>query len=301
MGEFFYFVIYVAQQLGVMLGVGAQTVLLCAHLIALHHGDKENPHAAYAEAAYKALGAGFVLVVISGLFAVAIHLLGGQADIVLSPAFLFKWALIIVLLTAFFLQSRLRERINFYYAFTGTTWYALFLVHSLGPITSWGGLWTLYVLWAILFTLVWWGFVALMRRSTNTSVPPAAIVIQKEVPKVPPLPPAPKPIPKPAPPPPPPPPPKPAPKPLPPPPPKPILPPPPPLPSIALAKEGPPPPPVIVPVPPPPVRKPGLMQEVIDHLLVPALRIMPQRPEDIGKHNRPPVVKPEQSFVVKIN
>jgi len=57
--------------------------------------------------------------------------------------------------------------------------------------------------------------------------------------------------------------------------------------------------PVVVsapPVPPviaPPVRKPNIMQEVINHLLVPALRIMPQRPEDIGKHNRPPVVKPD--------
>src|SRR3990167_2471594 len=202
MGEFFYFVIYVAQQLGVMLGVGAQTVLLCAHLIAVHHGDKENPHATYAEAARFALVIGLFFIVISGLFAVVVHLLSGQVDIVLSPPFLFKWALIIVLLAAFFLQSRLREWVNFYYAFTGTTWYALFLVHSLGPVTSWGSLWVLYILWGILFALVWWGFVALMRRSTNKSVPPAAIVIQKEVPKVPPLPPAPKPIPKPAPPPP---------------------------------------------------------------------------------------------------
>src|SRR3989344_2721319 len=263
MGEFFYFVIYVAQQLGVMLGVGAQTVLLCAHLIAVHHGDKENPHVAYAEAARKALGAGFVLVVVSGLFAVATHLFSGQADTVLSPAFLFKWALIIVLLAAFFLQSRLREWVNFYYAFTGTTWYALFLVHSLGPITSWGSLWVLYILWGILFALVWWGFVALMQRDSKKPAPrplppPIIITVKKEVPK--PLPPPPKPIPPP-----------------------------------------PPPPPVVVPAPPPPARKPGIVQEVINHLLVPALRIMPQRPEDISKHNRPPVVKPDQSVVIKIN
>ena len=58
MGEFLYFLIYVAQQLGIMLGVGAQTVLLCAHLIAVHHGEQESPHAAYAQAARKALGAG---------------------------------------------------------------------------------------------------------------------------------------------------------------------------------------------------------------------------------------------------
>ena len=298
-GEFLYFLIYVAQQLGVMLGVGAQTVLLCAHLLAVHHGEQENPHAAYAQAARFALGVGFFLIVTSGLFAVAMHLQNGQLDIVLAPAFLFKWALITVLLAAFFLQNRLREWVNFYYAFTGTTWYALFLVHSLGPVTSWSSLWVLYILWAVLFTLVWTGFVALMRSGIKrpASAPPAPapfVVIKKETPK---------PIvvftPKPAPPP------KPPPPPLPPPPPPPPKPPPPPPPAPPLPppKPIPPPPPVVIPVPPPvvPVRKPGLMQEVIDHLLVPALRIMPQRPEDIGKHNRPPVVKPDRSVVIKIN
>ena len=292
-GEFFYFLIYVAQQLGIMFGVGAQTVLLCAHLLAVHHGDKENPHVTYAEAARFALVIGLFFIVISGLFAVVVHLLSGQVDIVLSPPFLFKWALIIVLLAAFFLQSRLREWVNFYYAFTGTTWYALFLVHSLGPVTSWGSLWVLYILWAILFTLVWWGFVALMRRDSKNSAlvfkqaPAPVFVIKKE---------APRPIPPPAPrlmPPLPPPPPPPMPKPAPPPP--------------RMIEENhqplslPVPAPVVVPAPPPPVRKPTIMQEVINHLLVPALRIMPQKPEDISKHNRPPVVKPDQSFVVKIN
>ncbi len=278
-GEFLYFLIYVAQQLGIMLGVGAQTVLLCAHLIAVHHGEKESPHAAYAEAARFALGVGLFLMIVSGLLAVVTHLQSGQADVVLSPAFLFKWALIIVLTAAFFLQSRLLQRANFYYAFTGATWYALFLVHSLGPVTSWGSLWTLYILWGILFTLVWWGFVALMRRDLKNTVPlfkPAVtFVIKKEAPR-PVTPPALRPpsLPPPLPPPP--------------------LPPPAPLP---ISKPIPPPIPVIVPVSPPPIvvpappKKPGIMQEVIDHLLVPALRIMPQKPEDISKHNRPPVVK----------
>ena len=295
MGEFLYFLIYVAQQLGIMLGVGAQTVLLCAHLIAVHHGEQESPHAAYAQAARKALGAGFFLIIASGFSAVVLHILNGQADVILSPAFLFKWALIIMLLAAFFLQSRLLQWANFYYAFTGTTWYALFLVHSLGPVTSWGSLWVLYILWAILFTLVWWGFVALMRLDSKNSAlvfkqaPAPVFVIKKEAPR-----PIPPPAPRPTPPPPPP-------------------PPPPPMPKPAPPTHTPPrmieehhqplslpvPAPVVVsapPVPPviaPPVRKPNIMQEVINHLLVPALRIMPQRPEDIGKHNRPPVVKPD--------
>jgi hypothetical protein len=42
--------------------------------------------------------------------------------------------------------------------------------------------------------------------------------------------------------------------------------------------------------------KNSFIQEVIDHMLVPALRIMPQTPEDIAKHNRPPVVKSDDTL-----
>jgi hypothetical protein len=50
-----------------------------------------------------------------------------------------------------------------------------------------------------------------------------------------------------------------------------------------------PPPPPAPPVVPPPTQ--GFIKEVIDHMLVPALQIMPKKPEDIGKQNRAPVVK----------
>src|SRR3990167_11355785 len=90
-GELLYFTIYVLQQLGIMLGVGAQTVLLCTHLIAVHHGEAEPPHANYAEAARKALRAGFFLIIISGAGAVAIHALTGNTEVLFAPAFLFKW------------------------------------------------------------------------------------------------------------------------------------------------------------------------------------------------------------------
>lgn len=421
-GEFLYFGIYVLQQLGIMLGVGAQTVLLCVHLAALHHAEKENPHASYLHAARFALGIGLVFIVLSGLAAVGIHGFSGQADILFAPAFLFKWLLIILLVGAFFAQSAFNWWGNWYYAFTGGTWYALFLVHSLGPVTSWLTLWILYILWLIFFGIVWAAFIGVMGwKLVPIGAPAPAPVVARELPKpipppvlppqaapkpvpppppiivppkpvIPPPPPPPKPVPPP-PPPPAPPAPQPVPKPVPPPPlPKaappappvvqrPIAPPaapepqavitsmqpavakvslwqkflslfrrtkaetkalPPPAPAVvaAPAPQQPAPAPVPAPIkpvvpppPPPPVPKltitpppapaplpavthlslptppaapapkpiqvvpvapapqQNFVQDVIDHLLVPALHIMPQRPEDIGKQKRPPVVK----------
>ena len=275
-GEFIFFVIYVAQQLGIMLGVGSMTVLLFTHLIAVRHGEQESPHASNAAAARKALYAGFFLIITSGAAAVVVHVFSGGLDVLFAPAFMFKWFLIGAALWAFFRSNQLSRWSNTLAGFAGGTWYALFLVHSLGPVTTWTTLIILYVFWLLLFLAVWAVFVWLMRKNIKN----AGIFIQTPAPKpyIPPPPPRvvvapPSFVPKPPPPPPPPPPPRsvppPAPRPIPPPAPKPVPP----------------------PAPPPVEHKTGVIQDIIDHMLVPALRIMPQTPEDIGKHNRPPVVK----------
>ncbi len=280
MGEVLFFSIYVAQQLGVMLGVGAQTVLLCTHLLALHHKEAESPHASYAEAARKSLSVGFFLIIVSGLAAVAVHVLGGNEAILFAPAFVFKWVLILVVLCAFWLHGRLSRWSDILAWFAGGSWYALFLVHTLAPVTSWFNLAVLYFLWMVLFGIFWSAFVLLMRKTkpvrATSPLKAAAPVI---VPKPKPLPPPPlisKPVP-------------------------------PPKPKLELPLAPHPlslPTPLIVPIPPLPpkpvvppvvitkeVPKHSMLHDVIDHLLVPALRIMPKTPADVGKQNRPPVVK----------
>lgn len=272
-GEFIFFVIYVAQQLGIMLGVGSMTVLLFTHLIAVRHGEQESPHASNAQAARKALYAGFFLIITSGAAAVVVHAFSGSFDILFAPAFMFKWFLIGAALWAFFRSNRLSRWSNTLAGFAGGTWYALFLVHSLGPITTWTTLIFLYLVWLLFFLAVWAGVVWIMRFNKKQPAP----VEQK---------PAPRPY-------------------IPPPPPKPAPPPPvfvPPVTVKPLTLSVPPPaprpvpPPVPKPQPPAPApvaHKTGVIQDIIDHMLVPALRIMPQTPADIGKHNRPPVVKPD--------
>ena len=285
-GEFIFFVIYVAQQLGIMLGVGSMTVLLFTHLIAVRHGEQESPHASNAAAARKALYAGFFLIITSGAAAVVVHVFSGGLDVLFAPAFMFKWFLIGAALWAFFRSNQLSRWSNTLAGFAGGTWYALFLVHSLGPVTTWTTLIILYVFWLLFFLAVWAGVVWLMRFNKKQPAP----VEQKPAPRpyIPPPPPRvvvapPSFVPKPVPPPPP----KPVPPPVfvPPPPPKPV---PPPAPRPAPPPAPKPPQP---PAPAPVAHKTGVIQDIIDHMLVPALRIMPQTPADIGKHNRPPVVK----------
>ena len=292
MGEFLYFGIYVFQQLGIMLGVGAQTVLLCTHLLNIHRNEPDAPHASYATAARKSLSVGFFLIILSGAAAVAVHLFGGNTAVLFAPAFLFKWALIALALGIFLLQNRLSHWSDVVAWLAGGTWYALFLVHTLAPITSWFNLAALYGAWLATFGIIWVLFVLIMRKTAHGAAP-AKITVPVAVKTAPPPKPIPLPVPVVAPPPP-----APAPKPVPPPPkpapplsviqplslpvPPPVPPPPPPAPKPAA----------LPPVPPPkPPAKHTTLHDIIDHLLVPALRIMPQTPADIGKQNRPPVVK----------
>src|SRR3989344_5746534 len=93
--------IFTAQQLGVVLGVGAQTILLIAHLLSVHgveHGIEG--------AAKKARGAGLALIILSGAAAVGLHVALGAVDILLEPAFLFKWALIAAVLLLHIFETR---------------------------------------------------------------------------------------------------------------------------------------------------------------------------------------------------
>src|SRR5690349_10179165 len=106
-GDVLFLAIYISQQLGVMLGVGSATVVLCMHLVALHRHQPEDVHDSFARAAQLALGAGLALIILSGAAAVVVHLVGGNYDVLLAPAFLFKWVLIAVVGATYLLQKHL--------------------------------------------------------------------------------------------------------------------------------------------------------------------------------------------------
>lgn len=281
-------VLYCAQQLGVTLGVGAQTIMLVAYLSAMRDGIVDAKEAQFARAVRQVLNTGLVLIILSGVGITALHLMAGEAATVISAAYLFKWVLVLGVLACTLLKSFSQKIMQ---GLAGGSWYALFVVHILAPVASWANLLTLYAVWMIGFGICWATlvFITQDKKGTITIKTPPVFIPPKPAPVVPkPIPPPP---PKPIPPPPPKliPPPPPPPKIIPPPPPKPVAPPPP------LPPKPAPPPPANLPVLPP---QPHIVQtlpqpevakkpapKVLDEQnpWLPAIQIMPKTQVDANK------------------
>jgi hypothetical protein len=321
-GELLSLIVSLAQEIGIVVGVGALTITLVGHFLSLHAHKNETVFS-YVRAARHIRALALMAIIISGGAAILVHAQLGTLSVLLAPAFLFKW-LIIVLLTAFYfvelkVEGMARDAVE---GFEGANWYALFIVHTMAPVAGWGLLLAIYLGWLAAFAVIWAGFVWLMRRESVISPKPAAT----PVPKL--MPPAPKPAPAPITPPKPPvmPPsaPKTAPAPVPPPMPKPV---PPPAPAPVALKtieihpnhsmlpmiaelDLPAPKPVPSPIAPAPApvapapkplqakveivpesAKAAVVMPNLEESGLPALHVMPKRPEDIESSKRGPVVK----------
>ncbi len=233
--------LYCIQQIGVMLSVGAETVLLSAYVLAMEDGKVDDTEAKFSRTVRRALGAGIACMVFSGVIITLLHGSLVEGSIIFQPTFLFKWLLIAVLLVAYLVQRK-RPFLNYLLeGVVGGTWYALFLLHIMAPMTGWFVLLMLYVVFVSVFEGIWAGIVIMMRRAhlvylaPGLQLQPAGMQMAPHM-----LPPQPKP------------------KPLPPP--APIAPPPvvksvvppPPPPQVIVVEVVPPPAPIPLPPPPPP-------------------------------------------------
>lgn len=204
--------LFCVQQLGVMLAVGAETIMLTAYLVATRDGVINDTEVKFVRAVDRVQLTGIVLIILSGLAIIGLHLSLGQGSVVIEPAFLFKWLLLILAsLTALLLRKEAFMHFVLE-GLVGATWYAIFIVHILAPVASWSNFLALYVLWATLFLICWSIIVLGLRRSKNTQktrIPTVPIVpppiqkppVQKFVPPPTPVPPPrptpPKPVPPP--------------------------------------------------------------------------------------------------------
>lgn len=316
-GELVSLLVSLVQEIGVVVGVGALTLTLIAHLLSLHAHRNETTRS-YVRAAHYLRAMALVVIVLSGAAAVLIHAAGGAWAILVSPAFIFKWLLVVLLVVLHFTEWRVEGVAqDATEGFEGANWYALFIVHTLAPVVSWTFLLALYTGWLITFGIIWAIFVWIMRAQSTikpktpkepTGKPPA--VVQKPVPPSQPKPvaqPAPAvqkhievhpnhtllpmvaelklPVPQPR---------VPAPKPT--------------APEPKHAAPAPlPPKPVPAPVPTPPApapapkpsaveivpesSQPPVPMPTLNESGLPALHVMPRRPEDIESSKRGPVVK----------
>lgn len=172
-------VLYSAQQLGIVLAVGGQTIVLVAYLIAMRDRVIDPQEAQFARAVRTVLVAGLGLIVLSGLGISAIHYLAGDFGILNSPAYLFKWALVVGvgLFTLGIGKGLVPQWLG--EALAGGTWYALFFLHILAPVTTWENLLMLYGGWLAAFALGWVALVFGTReRGAKVTIEP-----KKEIPK----------------------------------------------------------------------------------------------------------------------
>jgi hypothetical protein len=313
--------LYCVQQLGIVLGVGAQSIMLIAYLVSLRDGVIDSKEAQFARAVRKVLLFGIALIVASGIGAVLFEIVVGKAEVISEPAFLFKWILIIAVSAFALFLDRGKLSHPWVEGVVGGTWYALFLLHILAPVTNWIQLTELFVVWLVGFSLCWVGLVYMIKGKSE-SVQSQPLIKKAAVQSAPVAPPQPKAIHVPVPPPPVP---KapviaatPAPVPTPPVPKAPVV--------VAAVPKAPAPTPAVVPanlpvlkvaelpkvapivtpVPTPPVpqrpvpqkselEKAAAIQQKIEdpdsNLDLPAVRVMPRTPDDLLKQNRGAVVQ----------
>ena len=156
-------IFYCLQQFGMALGLGAETVLLIAYLVAVRDGLVDEQETRFLKAARFVAGLGVFCIIASGAGITLMHYLHGEAAVVLAPAFLFKWSLvgIVFLLRIFDRGNSLSS--GLFEGFSGATWYALFLVHILAPETGWSILGVIYGAWVLGFVLLWSALVLVLR------------------------------------------------------------------------------------------------------------------------------------------
>ncbi len=306
-GELVSLVVSLAQEIGIVAGVGALTITLVGHLLSLHAHVSETVYG-YVRAARHIRALALMAVIISGGAAVLIHFQTQTPQVLVAPAFLFKWLLIALLTAFYFVELKVvglwRDAVE---GFEGANWYALFIVHTVAPALGWGMLLYTYLGWLATFAVIWAAFVWLMRRQSTLPHKPAAPAPTPPTASTPPpAPPLQKPMP--------PPPPKPASVPIPPPAPAPaakkpveihpnhsMLPMvaeldlPAPLSRVPAPKAAPAPAPAPKPQSPvqlvPESSGPAVAMPNLEESGLPALHVMPKRPEDIESSKRGPVVK----------
>lgn len=167
-------VLYCVQQLGVVLGVGAETIMLIAYLVSLRDGVVDPKEAQFSRAVLRVLAVGVILMILSGVGVVFFHVFRGEEAILLQPAFLFKW-LLIMAVTVFGLSMSREYAHPLWQGVIGGTWYALFLVHILAPVTTWVELFELYAFWLTGSVLVWYGLIFALKGNVMSLPKPVAV------------------------------------------------------------------------------------------------------------------------------
>ncbi len=148
---------YCVQQLGIMLGVGGEIILLVAYLLDIRDADVSATEVHFAHTVKRVVHIGLFCIIASGIGITFLHFSLLQGDTVFEPAYLFKWSLIVVLTVISVFNRSISLSSGLIEGLSGGTWLALLFVHVLAPVTSWSFLGILYAVWMIAFIVCWTG------------------------------------------------------------------------------------------------------------------------------------------------
>ena len=148
--------IFLLQQLGIALGLGAATFSLLFYVLSLQDGVVDASEKHFMHATTTVLVVALFLIVVTGALITGAHFLAGEFEVISTPVFISKWLLVIIIMLGATL-SAMRAITPFTSAtVSGASWYGLFIIHTLAPNVSWNILGLGYVLWLAIFALGFW-------------------------------------------------------------------------------------------------------------------------------------------------
>ncbi len=154
---------YLMQQFGMMLGFGAEMVLLFTYLAGRRKGVINETEDGIAHGIYHILVFSLCFIIISGVGITGIHFASLQFSVLASPAFVIKWILIIIAAVLAFLLRGFRIWNSALEGISGANWGALFLLHIFAPITTYFVLIKLYIEFVAVFLILWYLVIVVLR------------------------------------------------------------------------------------------------------------------------------------------
>lgn len=181
-------ILWLAQEAGVLLAVGAALAVMGGYAFAMRDGTVSEREARYSKNSHRAIDFGLALIILSGLIITFLHVSLGQSEIVFEPIFLFKWLLIAGLTLAYILERKKPYGSMLTEGALGGAWVALFLVHTVAPLLGWGMLLGLFAIEVGVFVGAWMLLMGAITKPSPIEQQKKAI-IEPAQPKVQPVPP----------------------------------------------------------------------------------------------------------------
>ncbi len=148
-------ILYILQQVGMIIAVGAGGIFSILYLLYAKDYDVDEHKAKVAHTVRFISLFGLIIVTLSGIGATYIHIRYAQTDILYAPAFIGKWILIAQLFFLILWHKNMFVRSAIVVGAQTSTWVLLLIIHLIAPETSWLTLFNTYLILFIISFGIW--------------------------------------------------------------------------------------------------------------------------------------------------